>query len=185
MNQAAGIEQGFTLSARPDRKQGAGEDKPLRLVVSVTGDLRASAAGDGQSVELRKGGEGVASYSKLMAQDADGKQLAARMEASADGREIALVVEDAGARYPIVIDPIVATLEQKLDALSFRQAGAEFGDAVAIDGNTAIVGAWREDSNSYVDAGAIYIFSRSGSTWSLATGGQAADPTRNAATAWQ
>ena len=48
--------------------------------------------------------------------DALRKQLAAHMEASADGSEITLVVDDRGASYPIVIDPIVADLKQILDA---------------------------------------------------------------------
>ena len=81
--------------------------------------------------------------------------------------------------YPLVIDPITATLEQKLDAGNGgtfgRQAEARFGFAVAIDGNRAIVGAWRHDITlspppHAVDAGAIYLFNRSGSSWTP-TGG--------------
>jgi uncharacterized protein (TIGR03437 family) len=52
-----------------------------------------------------------------------------------------------------------------------------FGWAVAIDGETAVVGAWAEDSaatgvngnqmdNSLIDAGAAYVFLRSGMGWS-------------------
>ena len=47
--------------------------------------------------------------------------------------------------YPIVIDPIVASLEQILDAGISRQLDARFGFAVAIEGDRAVVGAWRED----------------------------------------
>ena len=39
--------------------------------------------------------------------------------------------------------------------------GDKFGQAVAIDGNTILVGAYDDDSNT----GAVYVFTRSGSTW--------------------
>jgi len=46
--------------------------------------------------------------------------------------------------------------------------GAEtdfFGRSVAIDGDTAIVGAWQHDPSGVTNVGAAYIFTRSGSTW--------------------
>jgi hypothetical protein len=177
-NRAEGIEQGFTIEARPVRSVEVGANEPLQMLLGVSGDLRARVKDDGQQIELvDKQGKGALSYSKLVAQDADGKPLAARMEASADGREIALVVEDAGARYPLVIDPIVASLEQKLDAGTHREVDARFGFAVAIDGDRAVVGAWREDGFQAVDAGDVYIFSRSGNIWSRvdSLGGSAAN----------
>ena len=176
-NRAEGIEQGFTLNERPERNDGVAPDEPLRVSLAVTGDLRARTKDEG-TIELAKAdGSGALSYSKLIAQDADGRQLSARMEARADGREIALVVEDAGARYPIVIDPIIASLEKKLDAGSGRETDARFGFAVAIDGDTAVVGAWREDFGSFVDAGDVYIFTRSGSTWAFSSKGNAVNST--------
>src|SRR5204863_1288065 len=138
--------------------------------LAVSGDLRAQSKNEGRIELVDARGKGALSYSKLMAQDADGKKLSARMEASADGREIALLVEDAGARYPIVIDPIMAALEQKLRS-DVPQADARFGTAVAIDGNLAVVGAWREDVGPNADVGAVYVFVRSGtfpnSSWAL------------------
>ena len=60
--------------------------------------------------------------------------------------------------------------QQKLVA-SDRQSSDRFGRSVAIDGNTAIVGAYLQDydasnANSKSSAGAAYIFTKSGSTWS-------------------
>ncbi len=67
-----------------------------------------------------------------------------------------------------MIDPIIATQEKLLDAGLTRQAEARFGTAVAIEGNIAVVGAWREDTGlALTDAGAVYIFVRSGTSWSL------------------
>lgn len=170
VNKSEGIEQGFTLSGPPARQEGIAGDEPLRLVVSVTGDLRARAADDGQAVELNKNGAGVLSYSHLVASDATGRRLAARMETNEAGDEIALVVDDAEAEYPIVVDPITTTLEKKLEAEPEGQAEARFGFAVAISGDRAVVGAWREDASipggTIIDIGAVYNFSRSGTQWS-------------------
>jgi hypothetical protein len=168
-NKAAGIEQGFTLNQKPEGSGGAAPNEPLRLCLSLAGDLRARVVDEGEKIELVNGqGRGVLSYSKLVAVDADGKHLAARMEASGEGREIALVVDDAGARYPIVIDPIVASIEQKLRAPT-PQAEARFGIAVAIFREMAVVGAWREDAGSKADVGAVYVYKRTNSTWGVVT----------------
>ena len=143
----------------------------MRISLAVSGDLRARVVEDGNRIELTDdNGKGILSYSKLVALDADGKKLAARMEVGGEGKEIALVVEEAGARYPIVIDPVLASLEQKLRS-DIPQADARFGFAVAIDGNLAVVGAWREDVGPNADVGAVYVFVRTGtypnSSWAL------------------
>jgi hypothetical protein len=167
-NGPEGIEQGFTLNEPPQRRNYVLNEE-LRLVMAVEGDLHAIVKQDGQAIELaNKEGKRTISYSKLVAFDARGEQLAARMEANVNGREISLVVDDADALYPIVIDPFIASLEQKLRS-NVPQADARFGIAVAIDGNRAVVGAWREDSGAIADVGAAYVFSRSGSAWSLVT----------------
>ena len=75
VNKSEGIEQGFTLNEQPARGDDVAEGEPLRLVVSVAGDLRAHAAEGGQSVELSKGGNGVLSYGHLVAADASGESL--------------------------------------------------------------------------------------------------------------
>lgn len=47
------------------------------------------------------------------------------------------------------------------------QAGDLFGASVAIFGDVAVIGARGDDDIAY-DAGAVYVFNREGSTWSLA-----------------
>jgi hypothetical protein len=175
-NRAEGIEQGFTLAARPARKDTVAPDEPLRLVVSLKGDLRAQVKDKGRAIELTDAsGKGGVSYSKLTALDANGKQLAAHMEASADGSEIVLLVDDRSASYPLVIDPIVATLVKIVDAGALREVGAGFGDAVAVDDirlngtddiGFAVVGAWLEDTGG-LDNGVVYFFTRTASAWDL------------------
>jgi trimeric autotransporter adhesin len=74
-----------------------------------------------------------------------------------DRQEVRLRVEDAGARYPVVVDPffLVATL-----TASNGTPGNEnfFGDSISAssDGSTIAVGAISAD----IDAGAVYVFVR-------------------------
>ncbi len=49
------------------------------------------------------------------------------------------------------------------------------GYSVAVDGDTALVGSWADDLPGAVDAGRAYVFTRSGSTWSLQATLQAND----------
>jgi hypothetical protein len=65
--------------------------------------------------------------------------------------------------------------QQKIQA-SDKQASDQFGYSVSIsgDGNTAIVGAWLEDTGGG-DAGAAYIFTRSNSNWTQQQKIQASD----------
>ena len=69
----------------------------------------------------------------------------------------------------------VASEQAKIHA-SDKQFGDNFGAAVSIsgDGNTALVGAYLEDTGG-TDAGAAYIFTRSGTSWSQQAKIQASD----------
>src|SRR5262249_18460644 len=100
----------------------------------------------------------VLTYSHLIATDAAGKQLTARMETNSAGDHISLIVDDANAQYPIIIDPITATLKQKIIAPTPQQ-DARFGFAVAL-GGLAAIGSWREDVAGTADVGAVYVFVR-------------------------
>tara|TARA_B100001093_G_scaffold391896_1_gene378367 strand:+ start:3374 stop:5410 length:2037 start_codon:yes stop_codon:yes gene_type:complete len=44
---------------------------------------------------------------------------------------------------------------------------AMFGEQVRCSGNTIIVGAWRQGNSSSENIGSVYIYTKSGSTWSL------------------
>ncbi|MHB1836094.1 MAG: hypothetical protein ACYCXW_14130, partial [Solirubrobacteraceae bacterium] len=157
-----GIEQGFTVQRRPS---GGG---PLSLALDIGGALRAQLAGgsvrfdDAMGVpELRYGG--------LVAVDASGRRLPATMTLVA-GRLVVRVM-DAGARYPITIDPFIqqgSKLVADCTSSCANQGSGEngagnFGYSVALsaDGRTAIVGAWG-DSN---DVGAAWVFSDWSGTW--------------------
>ena len=77
---------------------------------------------------------------------------------------------EAGSAYLFTKSGSTWSQQQKLVA-SDRQSSDYFGYSVAISGNTAIVGAYLQDydasgGNNKSDAGAAYIFTKSGSTWS-------------------
>ena len=86
--------------------------------------------------------------------------------------------EDAGAAYVFVRDGAGNWSQQAYLKPSNTDAGDDFGNSVAIDGNTIVVGADREFSiatgingdqadNSAFEAGAAYVFVRDGSgNWS-------------------
>ncbi|QOJ04896.1 MAG: FG-GAP repeat protein [Planctomycetia bacterium] len=85
-----------------------------------------------------------------------------------------IVIDDRDAVYPLTIDPIA---QQAYLKASNTGANDQFGQSVAVSGDTVVVGAYREDSsatgvngnqadNSAADSGAAYVFVRSGGVWS-------------------
>ena len=81
----------------------------------------------------------------------------------------------AGAAYIFTRSGTTWTQQAKIQATD-KEAGDNFGMAVSISvgGNTAIVGAWVEDTGGE-NAGAAYIFEKSGSTWTEMQKIQASD----------
>ncbi len=148
VNRRHGLEQGFTLENRPGIKLG---DAPLRVVIELSGGLRADLEDNGQTVVLSQpAGKKVMRYDHLAAFDALGRKLAARMELS-DGY-ISLLVEDTGAFYPVTIDPIFTEIK-KLTASDAASLDL-FGNSVALSGDTAVVGALFNNTQ----AGSAYIY---------------------------
>lgn len=111
--------------------------------------------------------------------DLDGDSLAigARSEASCattiNGSQTDNACDEAGAAYVYVRSGSTWTRQVYLKAAN-TDAEDLFGSSVAIEGDTVVVGAPREDSGSALnpaddsatDRGAIYVFQRSGTTWS-------------------
>lgn len=73
--------------------------------------------------------------------------------------------QDAGAAR--IFHRVGATwVEQAILLASDGEAGDQFGYSVAINGDIALVGAHRDDNANGALAGAVYVFERSGSSWS-------------------
>jgi len=169
-----GLEQGFTIAQRPP---GTGA---LELEIGLGGTLRGELIDGGEAIALRdEDGERRVRYSDLYVLDADGRALEAHLTVTVGENRIGIVVDDRQARYPVVVDPLMAT-ELKVTASDGR-TGDAFGSAVAIDGDTSIVGAFHWDTDALrLSSGAAYVFVRSGSRWVSQARLTASDPGRNA-----
>ncbi len=91
-----GLRQDFILTGKP---AGTGT---LSVELALTG-AAAEAASYGAKLTLEGSGRALA-YSRLHVADANGQELTATMEVLASSR-LAIHVEDAGAVYPVRIDP--------------------------------------------------------------------------------
>ena len=156
VNESRGLEQGFTLARRPGRAQ---EGELLVLALRVSGGLRPVLSPEGDAVLLQSGGQTVLRYAGLRSRDARGRDVPSRMEVR--DREIRLLVQDRGAEYPLVVDPVLTWNQTELTA-SDGQGNDDFGCSVSINGNIAVLGA----CSSNAGRAAAYVFVRSGSTWS-------------------
>lgn len=192
INDARGLEHGFTVRERPMADGAEQASEPLRFIIAVHGGLRPQVQPNGRDVAfLDSDGVCQVRYDGLTVFDADGVALEAhfasiRLDSSIPFRgstevptehgerdALLLLIDDAAARYPVTIDPIA---QQAYLKPSNAQTGDQFGNAVAVSGSTVVVGAWLEDSNatgvngnqannSLENAGAAYVFVRNGSTW--------------------
>ncbi len=150
-NRPEGLEQGFTIAARP------GGDGPLEVHGNVTGSVRPGK--DPNAVDfVDDQGSVIVHYSKLEAYDARGKRLPAHLRSS--GAMLTIEVDDRSAVYPIVIDPLIASGW----SAEGNQADAFFGASVSTAGDVngdgysdVIVGAYGYD-NGQSDEGRAYVF---------------------------
>ena len=157
VNGPLGLEQGFTLDSPPARKG----SEALTLALRLSGDLSAvpDPRGDGMALQARGGGTAL-HYRGLVAWDSTGRPLPAWWQGQ--GSEVRLRVDDAGAHYPLTIDPII---EDARLVASDGEAGDAFGFSVAVSGETVVVGAFRDDIGANTSQGSAYVFVRPAGSW--------------------
>jgi hypothetical protein len=63
-----------------------------------------------------------------------------------------------------VFGQVIETEVQKLMPIDLESED-DFGHSVALDGDTAVIGAWFEDDSGTTNNGAAYVFTRSGGVW--------------------
>lgn len=151
LNGPLGLEQGFTVT----RDLGC-----LRKLVFEM-DLDKSV-----SAELRQGGTVLAlnanglryHYGELYSYDADGRELPSKMELA--GQRLRLVVDAAGARYPVVVDPRMYVELATLRA-SDGTTNDTYGIVVAQSGDTVLIAS----PNKNLSRGQVYVYTRSGLQW--------------------
>ena len=153
-NGRQGLEQGFVV----DGRGGSGG-----LHIRLTANHGWRVAGGGGSVTFTRDSAKL-DYGGVKAIDARGVEQLSRLRAVPDGVEIE--VDDAGAVYPLTIDPTF-TQQAKLTA-SDAANGDGFGLAAALagDGNTALVTSYSKTVSKKTAQGAAYVFTRNGATWS-------------------
>ena len=152
VNTPEGLEHGFTVPRPPD-----GEAGRLVFDLALAGGLRPVFAEDGQAVDFYDGDNvGVLRYAKLLVTDAAGVVLAGRMEPISAG--IRITVEDAGAIYPVTVDPLATSASWTAVG---EAASDEFGYSVSTAGDVngdgysdVIVGAYGNASYR----GKAYLF---------------------------
>jgi hypothetical protein len=150
LNQPEGVEHGWTV------KEKALGEGPLLLSVAVSG---AKAVASNNEAVFESDTGRVLRYRELKALDASGSELRARMMATAAGLRIE--VDDTGARYPIIVDPLLTTSAWTAES---NQPSAYFGDKVASagdvngDGYSDILVGARLFDNGEVDEGQAFLY---------------------------
>jgi hypothetical protein len=173
VNGENGLHHWLQVSQRPGS---AGTNLWVKLAVTGSTSLK-QLSNDAIQVQA---GSSVFAYSGLKVWDARGVELNGRLSVS--GQAIAINIDDTGAKYPITIDP-TWTQQQKLTAADGISSDI-FGSAVAIDGDTAVVGASgppnvradiSDGESSFTPYARAYVFTRTAGVWSLQQKIQASD----------
>ncbi|HYF36256.1 MAG TPA: choice-of-anchor D domain-containing protein [Prosthecobacter sp.] len=151
-----GVRQDFVVAQRPE---GNGQ---LRVALGVDG-ARTAPAGSGVKLILAGSGREIA-YSRLRVTDAAGRELAARLAVAGPGG-LTIDVEDAGAVYPVRIDPTfsdanwvsmggVAGMDGGVSAIAFGPDGRMYvGGSFTVIGKVIAQGVAIWDGNTWSPLG--------------------------------
>ena len=110
LNEAGGLRQNFIIERRPDGK----DQLTVKMKLINTGLV--ATLRDGQSLQLADAkGKTLLGYDQLKVWDAGHNALSAHMELTGN-TDLAIVVDDRHARYPLTIDPLNHTAEWTIAA---------------------------------------------------------------------
>jgi hypothetical protein len=156
INDPSGLEQGFTLHEPLSEQQ-------LVLQFVLNGDVQPKLIDKGMALQLTTAEGRKLRYEGLKAWDAKGQDLNATLNLKGNILQLQIAVADAA--YPITIDPVIVGDNQRFMATDGTES-ARFGGAIAISGDTAVVGAANATGvNGDEFAGAVYIFVNDGAQW--------------------
>jgi hypothetical protein len=158
-NRPEGLEQGFQLKEKSEGEGG------LSLLVRTEGNLNPHISHDSRRIDfLADGNVRIMQYGALTAFDAEKKPLKSRFELA--GTTIRMVIDDAGAVYPITVDPLITSPAWTAEG---NQDGAYFGCSVGTAGDVngdgysdIIVGAYGYD-NGETNEGMAFVYTGSAS----------------------
>jgi hypothetical protein len=141
------------------------------VIVGADADATVAGPNAGSAYIFTRSGGIWTQQQKLTASDGAGNdQFGRSVSISGDSAIVGAYQDDtagglnAGSVYVFTRSGTVWTEQQKLIA-SDGAAGEAFGISVAISGDTAIVGANLLNTPGRIDAGAAYVFTRSGTVW--------------------
>jgi hypothetical protein len=162
-NDARGLSQGFTIDSPPDDTAPTDSRSPIQIQFAVSGGLRSKLDADACGITfIESDGTPAMRCSGLAAWDACGRELRATL--AADDCEMSILVDDADAAYPITIDPLFAVLQAFIEPADLSNNDM-FGSAAAASGDTVVIGS--PNHGTVGGSGAVYVYTKSGSTWSL------------------
>ncbi len=148
-NSSTGIEQSWRIE---ERVPGEG---PLAVELMLGGGFKLRPSSDGSRATLVRGDVSL-SYGGLRVWDATGRELGARIVATA--QLTGIEVDDRGATYPVTIDPTLAWTAEG------NQASAHLGGSVASAGDIdddgfddVLIGAALYD-NGQTDEGLVFVY---------------------------
>jgi trimeric autotransporter adhesin len=159
VNGPLGLEQGFTIQQPPPGADG----QRLTVALTLAGNLRAAVEKGNAGLQLdNRYGKPELQYTGLVAHDANDRELPA--ETSLRDGQLLLQVDDRGARYPVVIDPVIQLAKL---TTSGGEAFDENGYSVATSGSTVVVGAPGTSNGS--NEGMVYVFVKPAKGWANMT----------------
>jgi hypothetical protein len=167
---SAGLEQGFTVARRPN---GAAGGLPLTIALPLPAMWAVVVDKNRAGITLTGPGASFR-YAGLAAKDVKSKALRTWLDVQGD--RLLLNVDDTGAQYPLAIDPTIQSGQLKPSSDS---NAVDFGDAVAVDGNTVVVGAMLtllRDGES----GSAYVYEKPANGWGNMTQTATLTPSDNA-----
>jgi hypothetical protein len=170
INDERGLEQGFTIECDPGPAAPGSAESILRLDMAVSGNVAARLDDNNDAVEfLAAGGARAIRFASLRVVDSTGQSLPARFAVRDETRSgtgnveqvLSIVIDDAGAAYPITIDPLATSPAWTAEV---DQASAGFGFSVAAAGDVngdgfgdVIVGAYFYDAGQS-NEGRAYVY---------------------------
>ncbi|MBP9664959.1 MAG: VCBS repeat-containing protein, partial [Pyrinomonadaceae bacterium] len=131
-----------------------------------------TATNQGSAYVFTRSGSTWTQQQKLIASDAAAEdRLGFSIAVSGDTVVVGASLDDApgqtnqGSAYIFTRSGTEWSEQQKIVAADGLKDD-EFGNSLAIQGNTVVIGAYRDDVAAF-DSGSVYVFTRTGTTWAL------------------
>jgi hypothetical protein len=154
VNDGNGIEHGFDIASPPQ----SGTEGDLIIEICLDTSLTPMATNNGEDIVfLKKSGEKVINYGKLLVTDATGRNIPSQLSLSTDPNMITISIDDSNAVYPIIVDPLLTSEVAKL--IPSGSAGG-FGRSVSVSGDKVVVGASWSTVGANLKQGLAYVFER-------------------------